>query len=120
MKRKPRVSNPRKVVAYITQNGAWWSATASQWKKLAAAGRGLTGNAFTVRGKLYGDVDLDALATRLSVRPSAIRIDSYTDRSGYGRVAYSSVVPVVRPLDFDAEEWGWADNEVQGYIQRMM
>lgn len=114
---KPR-RNPRKVVAYLTQYGAWWSATEDQWKKLAAVGMGLTGKTFTSRGKTYSDaLDLD-MVTRLQGQPSSIRTDSYTDSSGHGRRSFYSTIPVIRPLDFDTQEWSWANEEVQNYIRK--
>lgn len=114
---KPR-RNPRKVVAYLTQYGAWWSATEDQWRRLVALGTGQAGGTFTSRGKTYAEFDLDAVATRLRGQPSSLRTESYTDRSGYGRRAFHSTVPVVHPLDFDTQDWAAVDDEVQSYIRR--
>lgn len=109
--------NPRKVVAYLTQYGGWWSATAEQWRKLAAHGTCKVGKTFEARGKTYSDdIDLDVLATRLGGRPSSIRTDSYTDHQGFGHQSFYSLVPIIRPLDFDSRDWRNADEEVQRYM----
>jgi hypothetical protein len=107
--------NPRKIAAYVTQYGAWWSATPAQWKKLAAAGMGLAGNTFQHRGATYAEFDLDALATRISGRPSSIRTSTYESR-GHSRRSFSSLVPVIQPLDFNTHDWTYADEEVRRYI----
>lgn len=110
--------NGRKIVAYITQYGGWWSADAAQWRKLASCGMGLSGKTFQHRGETYGEYDLDDATTRLRGRPSSIRTDTY-ESSGHSRRAYYSTIPVIQPLDFGPSDWRYADDGVRRYIATM-
>jgi hypothetical protein len=108
--------NGRRVVAYLTQYGGWWSVNEDQWNKLASCGMGLSGKTFQHRGETHGDYDLDESATRLRGRPSSIRTDTYTSSSGHGRRAFYSTIPVIQPLDFGPSDWRYADEDVRRYI----
>lgn len=92
-----------RVVAYLTQYGFWWSVTLSQWERLYAV---------AVRGDGY-ELQLP-YAKPLSGRPSSVRTS--TD-SRSGRRSYWAAVPVIRPLDYDATDWRYADQEVREAIE---
>lgn len=100
-KRNPPRKNPRKVVAYLTQYGYWWSCTPEQWRKLLAVG---------LRGE--GHELTPAFATELCGRPSSVRAWREDGRPVY----WASAAPYFRCLDFDAGDWQAADEEVKRYL----
>lgn len=53
-------------------------------------------------------------AKTLSGRPSSVR--SSTDRRS-GRRSYWGPVPVIRPLDYDTDDWQYANREVRDSIE---
>jgi hypothetical protein len=92
-----------KVVAYLTQYDYWWSVTLPQWERLVVLG--LQGAGYELR---------EPYAKDLARMPSSVRVSS--DRST-GRKSYWAPVPVIRPLDFDASDWRYADEQVRRHIE---
>lgn len=89
----------KRIVAYLTQYGYWWSCTTEQWNRLVVEGK---------KGK--GHNLEEHFATSLKSRPSVVR--TRVDRDT-GRRSCWAPVPVFQCLDFDATDWEFADKEVQ-------
>ena len=96
-------SRGRKVVAYLTQYGYWWSCDLAQWENLIK------------RVKQDQEYNLSDLATALSRRPAAVSESRWEGPHGHLSAVYYSNngVPIFRCLDFDIADWLEADAEVR-------
>ena len=73
---------------YIEQYGAWWLATPAQWAAIVAL------------GAVGAEWDYDAMATRLTRRPTSC---VYVEGGGWH--CYREGGVIVRPLDWPIEDW---------------